>query len=169
MFGLPSDSSNKTLKKKTFYFEAFGSGGFYSFGYDKIYRVTEKKKRSFSIGASYLNISSRDRETKSGYNIYSIPVSFNTIRFKYLETGLGITPLVLSYSDRGHGHGGTSWWNQFQSYMLFISPKIGFRYQKPNGGIFFRLAYTPMISVFYNTDWTDRFNHSFGLSLGYTF
>jgi hypothetical protein len=57
------------------------------------------------------------------------------------------------------------------SKALYFIPSLSYRFQKPNGGLFFRVGYTPLLKLKeYSEAFHDiRINQSFGISLGYFF
>lgn len=58
---------------------------------------------------------------------------------------------------------------------IYFSPTVGYRFQKPEGGVFLRIQYTPMIKVYEFTgerifrERIGKYRHMFGLSAGYFF
>lgn len=159
------DSLKISCKKNSVYIELGGTGGVYSICYDRLFDIKEKKKNSFSIGLSYLQGVIYGNDLR----IFALPFSRNTIYFKYLEIGLGLTPTLIADIKPAYQHG-----NVFGSYtelnpMLFLTPKLGFRYQKNDGGFFFRAALTPMISLISNPFLNHRVYPWAGLSFGKTF
>jgi len=156
-----TDTLFKRIKKHTIFLELGGQGGFYSIGYDHIYQTDAKLKKSFSIG---LSVSPLPTELVSvPAMMYCVPLSINAVRFRYFEYGIGITPSVLQRTYTQFGSN-----SEYQlSPMFFITPKMGFRYQKDNGGLFFRVSVIPMIHL--GTDYFNRITPWAGLSFGRSF
>jgi hypothetical protein len=116
-----------------------------------------------------------------GDGIYlGIPVSYNWLLGKkshHFELGIGLTSLLVNPNS-----------NVGTDSYTYMTPKIGYRFQRPNGGLFFRATVTPMIAILnvssikYNNETYRQFSTlnnvaglgyaAFpwpGLSMGYTF
>jgi hypothetical protein len=111
---------------------------------------------------------------------YGIPISYNWIFGKkshHLEVGIGLTSLIVNPNS-----------NMVSDFYTYLTPKIGYRYQRPNGGLFLRATVTPMIDILNVRTYTfgneksrnfSSFNNVVGLgyavfpwpglSIGYTF
>ena len=151
------DTSN--ISKNTIYFEVLGNGGVYSFNYDRIFFSKKLFKISGRVGASYI-------PPFVGYShVFTYPVEINFLYGKknYLEVGIGYTSVFNLYKE-----------NIFKVYDIYAYPvlRISYRFQKPNGGFFFR---TGLILYFIDTAFTKYYsNYSnnktwLGLGFGYTF
>lgn len=62
----------------------------------------------------------------------------------------------------------------YQGKTIYFIPAVGYRFQKPSGGLFLRVNYTPSIKIKEFNDQMERFNskkvvHLFGVSAGYYF
>jgi hypothetical protein len=90
--------------------------------------------------------------------VVAVPVSYNFIfgqRNHHLELGLGFTPMI--FKEIGIN---SSFYVQYQignqtlenekidniNLLFYLTPKIGYRLQKPDGGFFFRATLTPPIA-----------------------
>lgn len=161
-----SDDTTHLPKRNTIYLELGGNGIFGSLGYDRLFRLNKKIKTSFSFGVSIFG----DFKSTEYDEYYGIPLSFNFLFGKkkhHLELGIGIAvfaEVYLTYNDPSNAIyvTQTSWGNT-SSYPItpntikpfysnqtdivtYITPKIGYRFQKPNGGFFFKVAFTPFIN-----------------------
>jgi hypothetical protein len=91
---------------------------------------------------------------------FGVPVSYNWLLGKkshHLELGLGITGL---YAQPSHSATTTN-------FYTYLTPKIGYRYQRPTGGLFFKATATPMIDLLsVNTNKIDGFNQRIFSTLG---
>ena len=141
------------LYKRTLFVELGGAAGFGSFNLDKLFFEKNRIKFSWRLGGIiYPGVK---RNTGTGIDLV-FPASLNLMyRFgtafmgvHHLEMGLGQT---LSFSTK----------NQF----LIATINIGYRYQKKDGGFFFRAGYTPFISYLYSV----QYQHWAGISIGKTF
>jgi hypothetical protein len=150
-FSFSQDIVNPPIvKRNTIYFEAFGQGLYNSLSFDRLYNVEKKVKTSFSSGVTII--------PHPDLLVLGAPVSFNALLGKkchYLETGIGFTVLYIrqnriSASEYFTDQGGLVRTNDFIGYsddfFSFFTPKIGYRFQKPGGGIFFRLSFTPPVA-----------------------
>lgn len=152
-----TDTSN--ISKNTIYFEALGNGGIYSVNYDRILFTKKLFKISGGIGISYFPPSIR-------YNhifTYPVEITFLYGRKNHLEVGIGYTPVFNLYNE-----------DIFKVYDIYSYPvlRIGYRFQKLNGGFFFK---TGLLLYFLDTDFTKDYsiygnNKTWlGLGVGYTF
>lgn len=67
--------------------------------------------------------------------------------------GIGFTLLQWSqFWNWEQAYYNAPYWNEFSEYgyetdyYSFITPMIGYRFQRPKGGIFFRATFTPMVA-----------------------
>ena len=160
-----NDSLNN-CKKNSIYIELGGQGGVYSICYDRLFDVKEKKKNSFSIGFSYV----QGFDNGNTIQVYALPFSRNTIFYRNLELGIGITPAIHAEFKKA------SYYKTYpiEGYteitpLLFFSPKIGFRYQTNTSKLFFKATFTPMISFLENSLFSRRIYPWGGISIGHSF
>jgi|SRR6056297_872951 len=141
---------NETLRKNSVYLELFGNSFYqYSIGYDRILFDKENNKFSIASGIGYLplEISSLNHEW---YNyIFTSQVNYFTGNEHHFETGLGFTYIGKKYGDY---------------YDIIMSLKIGYRYQKQEGGLFIKSSLTPLYFLT-----TNSFGPWAGLIVGWTF
>ena len=141
---LAQDETNKAFfKKNSVYVEILGEGMLYSLNYERIVSNNGKFNTSVKIGGNYL-----------GDNLFFIPMGVSEIigrKNHHLETGLGLSASFFSES--------------ISEGYLWLTGRLGYRYQKPSGNFLFKAMYTPII-VASNVDggliW-------FGISVGYAF
>ena len=156
------------LKRNSIYLEAFGQGLYNSFSFDRLYNVDKKIKTSFSAGLTIIPVPE--------LFVLGVPVSYNYLFGKknhHLELGFGFTAMYLRQgriiAAEGYiDNNGLSQTNNFvghsNEFYSFFTPKIGYRFQKPSGGLFLRLTLTPPIAGInkigdvkggkYNSGWT---------------
>ncbi|MDX2188786.1 MAG: hypothetical protein SFY32_02890 [Bacteroidota bacterium] len=162
---------NQKYRRHTAYFEILGLGGFYSLNYDVLTKNIGKWKQSFGVGASSYYSGSYVREIH-------LPISYNFLYGKrngHLELSLVLNLKHLYVSKFIDGFFYNKNYNNYFSIGNFVI--IGYRYQRQNGGFFFKtnagmgLNYylfsldtyqSHLIPLGYSTI-------TFGLSLGYTF
>lgn len=161
---IKEDSTYLKCKKNTVYLELGGQGGIYSVGYDHINSIKPKRKNSLSVGLSYFRTEGNDEKM----TIIALPLSQNVIYKNHVELGCGVTTAFIAEYDTYYTHYGQS--NYTDVYTLFfLTPKIGLRYQKDNGGFFFRAALTPLINLLPANEFYRRVYPWAGISFGSTF
>jgi len=152
-----AQSSIDTLKAEkepigqhTIYAEGLGSAYWYSIGYDYTLKLKEKHKLSFNFGVSYFS------------GIFLAPqISYLYGKKHHLELGVGTAYLMDIIYPEYTG----VWWLPF---------RIGYRYQRENGGFFFKIAYMP--SFFFHLHNEEGYNSVIrefvpywgGVAFGYT-
>lgn len=144
--------NDSEIKRNTVYIEAFGQGLYNSLSFDRLGNIDKKVKTSFSAGITLI--------PSSELSVFAIPVSYNYLFGQgnhHLELGLGFTPMYLKSSGIHASIGytdanGVAQYDEFIGYTnefySFFTPKVGYRYQKPDGGIFFRATFTPPVAGF---------------------
>ncbi len=149
----------KLSKKNAVYLELLGQGLFYSVNYDRILLVGNKLALSGRVGLSYYPITSFfDAHT------IAIPIEFNLLvgnGLTYFEFGLGGT--YMQGLDKPNF-----------SKSFFASLRLGYRYQKDEGGLMFRIGFTPLLPIILDDEYQLDTDYipllpSVGLSVGYTF
>jgi hypothetical protein len=126
--------------KKAVYLEVGGSSGVYAFNYSKIFHQKGKLKLNASAGFSILI---RETTNSKAYWLPAIPLELTALYGKsnhHLEMGFGVIPYLDAVSLLD------SETLDFKDKVVFdtgIPLRIGYRYQKPEGGFFFRIGYTP--------------------------
>lgn len=145
--------SISVLRRNSVYGEIGGQGITYSISYDRLFNVKRRVKTSITVGLNFFGtFKTRD------YSMYiGFPVSYNFLFGKknnHLELGLGVTILNNIYSYNYEIVTQTNGYSQSFFFRatptdryLYLTPKIGYRYQRPNGGFFFRVTLTPWISI----------------------
>ena len=151
--------SSGFAQNNTIYLELLGNGLLYSLNYDRM--VTD----NISVRAGYggLTVTSTPDDPTTGYTedikITMIPVLANYLRGEgkhKLEIGGGIVLVSLDYTgnvadvDFSLGADGA-----------IPTANLGYRYQKPEGGFFFKASLCPFFA--------ETMVTSVGLGLGYSF
>lgn len=139
-------------RQNSIYFEALGNGIIYSVNYDRLFTENFGGR----IGVMYL--SSFDVVVSSAENILVVPLMANYFigGSHKLELGAGI--LLVQADNIGFfgiesGQGGSA---------VGGTATVGYRYQKPEGGLVFRIGFTPVYG-------DGEVEPSGGISLGYAF
>lgn len=161
--------TNKSIltKRNSLFLEVGGQSLYASVSYDRLFRTDHKIKNSITCGLFVLPL--------KGFFFISVPVSYNFIfgqKNHHLELGPGVNFLSESYGKPSYN-------------LLYFSPKVAYRFQKPNGGLFLRFSFVPVMlgvqnyssrrsiglyynSIIYNPD-NDGLHWWFGLAVGATF
>ena len=150
------------LKKNTVFFEVGGNGVLYSLNYDRLFDISRKFKASTRIG---LHFSENLNDNGNRYIGFPLEVSglysiFNNKHF--LELGTGLT--LMNDNDFSLNH---------KTTLFILAFRAGYRYQKPQGGMFFKIGFTPLYD-FYIINPKDHIIYSTwflfgGIGIGYTF
>ncbi|MFY7908881.1 MAG: hypothetical protein ACOVO2_04995 [Emticicia sp.] len=151
--------SQKSIRNLV-YLEAFGAGGYGSLNYERIIfkqrnQLTPNLKVGVRLGISTFHL--KDFNNKFNPDVI-IPVSVNAIFGKthHLELGFGQT--LSNVTQTNNMTFAVERQTTLDSHFT-----AGYRYQKSERGIIFRLNYSPIIS-------SDKlYNSWFGLSIGYGF
>ncbi len=130
--------------KNAVYLDLGGNSGQYALTYGRIIHQKGALKVVGSVGFALW----ADRVDGSTVFVPAVPLEVSGLLGKgnhHLELGLGLTPHLARSLD-------------FNSETLELEDKlvlntliplrIGYRYQKPEGGFFFRVGYTPFFKVF---------------------
>ena len=141
----------------TVFLEFSNRGPIYSVNYDHIFQRKNKFNLSYRIGFSI-----------SGEAI-GVPLGINLFvgeKGSHFEASLKLVPYIKSYQ-------GLIGSDKDSDGQLFIVPGIGYRYQQPEGGLFYRIVFSPV--VFLDPPSNDFWNMSpkllggISASLGWSF
>lgn len=153
--------------KNGIYLELGGSSGRYAINYSKIFHQKGKLKLNASAGFSMLPNEKIDSKT---IWLPAIPIEVSALYGKsnhHLEMGFGFT----SYLDKTTAIDSETF--ELSDEVVFgavIPVRIGYRYQKPEGGFFFRVGYTPLFNVPVRAGKSWSFNpYHAGISFGKSF
>lgn len=166
------------IERNTVYVEAFGQGLAWSANYDRLFNTNKTFMNSLTVGITYV-------PEFVGFGVgdtyVGIPVSYNWLLGKkshHLELGVGLTSMFVIAANTGGS----------DIFYLAAAPKVGYRFQRPQGGLFFKATVTALIDVFHVDSYSflnDRYSRlSYfndvlgigypvfpwpGVSVGYTF
>lgn len=171
--GIGFSQTNDTiqLKKSSVFVELLGNSvNYISINYDRI--IAEYNN-------SYLNVTAGISPIVGAKSKYiSIPVSINYTSFKrsssHLELGVGLA--YSYYKDEEPNH------NCCEREQILLISRIGYKYQRPQGGFNFKIGLTPTLPLYIMKDRKENAGflyeaikdielllHYIGLTLGYTF
>ncbi|WP_439489871.1 hypothetical protein [Algoriphagus sp.] len=129
--------------KNAVYLEIGGNAGQYAFTYGRLFYQAGAFKLTGSAGISLW----ADRVEGSTVFNPAVPLEVSGIIGSgnhHLELGLGVTPHLATSLDFNPET------LELEDKVVFgslIPLRIGYRYQKPEGGFFFRVGYTPFFTV----------------------
>ena len=154
---LGQENDSAFIAKNTFYIDFSTKGAIYSINYDRIFHKSDKITYSYRIGFSILN------------DYVALPIGINLLTGKensHAEFSLSVMPYIDQYQTMFSD-------NDLSDKYIYITSAIGYRYQKPTGGFFFKAALSPMIildprsSNFWKMD--PEINAVGNLGFGYSF
>lgn len=134
------DTSTSIPKRNSIYLEAFGQGLLNSFSYDRLYRTDKTIKSSVSAGITVMPSIGISDSYLGGQLSYGF---LYTIKNHHIELGLGLDFLMdeVKTGVSFLGKEGVE-----RNYYLYFTPKLGYRFQRKQGGIFFRITFTPLFA-----------------------
>ena len=124
-----SDTTFIFHKKNTLFIEGGGKGRYYSINYDRLFKQGKKLIFSWRAGFSIL-----PHDLSFPFAISAFTKGLQ----HHLELSLGITPYLKDYKTFLHK-------KDLSDKQFYITPGIGYRYQKINGGFFFTAGVDPLI------------------------
>ncbi|MFT7427273.1 MAG: hypothetical protein ACI9O5_003233 [Algoriphagus sp.] len=138
----------------------------YAVNYSKIFHQKGKLKLNTSVGLSMLP----HRLNSNSTWLPLMPIEVSAFYGKsnhHLELGLGVT----SYLTNSIAFDSETFENVDKViFDVSIPLRVGYRYQKPEGGFFFRVGYTPIIDFPPRTGGNWSFNPYWaGVSFGKSF
>jgi len=154
--------------KNTIFLEGGGNGGYGSINYERYLRERKRNYLTCRIGFSYLPFGTAGR-------VYSVPFAFEfgyrNNKTVFSEFGLGISYINGLYSSYSNGI-------SYASSALYLSMRLlGLRVQKPNGGFFFNIGWTPFLKLmdfnssyvhYYTGDSDKNVIEMVAIGMGYT-
>lgn len=154
-FGQDFGQTNSEIKKNTLFLEGGGNALLYSFNFDRLLKIKEKWRLSGRLGIIYFYsfFSSFDR------HFIGLPVEFSYLRGhknNFLELGIGVTPIYDHYPPT-------------RELISMAVIRIGYRYQKREGGIFYKFGFTPLAGAIIdcNEDRSTRYEFEYLEKFGY--
>lgn len=141
---------NPVFKKNSYYLEFFGQGLYYSFNCDRLMYTHFGFKSSISAGLTFL--------PHPELFVVALPASYNVMygpRNHNIELGIGFTPMFIQtksqVTENWQDANGVQVSNQFEGtqnyFYTYLTPKIGYRLQKKDGGFFMRATFTPAVGL----------------------
>jgi len=175
ILALPSETfAQKEIQsftaKNALYVEFGGSSGRYAVNYSRIVHQKGKLKVNVSGGFSLFRSSITMRDFSSTKWLPVIPLEFSALLGRsnhHLEAGVGFT----SFLDQGVELDLDTYETTTKVAFGAVIPfRLGYRYQKPGGGFFYRVAYTPFFDLPFSEKQSISFQPYYaGLSIGKSF
>ena len=150
-------TSGQQMNKHTVYADVNTSGPVYTINYDRIFHQGEKVAYTYHIGFHWI------------HDEIGIPFGISLLTGKenhHAEFSLSFMPYV-DRADYLFTEGNIS------DKYLYITPGVGYRFQKPGGGLFLKTLVAPLISLdppsddFWNMD--SDIHPLLSVAIGYTF
>ncbi len=144
--------------KNTVYIEFLGNGILYSANYDRLLLKHNDDYFSFRAGVNFIP----QLKNFSDYKVYGLILEPNYLfainAESFFELGMSISLFKLQNED-------------YPSNLITFTPRIGYRYQTYDSGVFFRIGYTPVLPISADAS-LDNFHEPhmgyFAIGLGYT-
>lgn len=127
--GSCADSTHVISSKNTFFVAIAGKGNSRSINFERVFSQGSKVNFSYSVGAGYANKN------------FSVPVSISAIttgKAHHIEANIAVIPSVVKHEYAKSG-------KVDSDKQMYIKPSIGYRYQRANGGFFFKAALGPQL------------------------
>jgi hypothetical protein len=160
LFGQEKIQSTKFENKNSVQLDLGGHGMLYSLNYERVIFNRDRFKTAAQVGFSYYPPS-------ANFIDLWLPVSINEIISfgkHHLEVGIGIVPTRSSLRNIPYVSDEWVW-------STFLSARIGYRYQKPDGKFLFRAGFTPLAEFNWHSQTlsADNIHPLAGISFGYCF
>jgi hypothetical protein len=147
-------TNSDSLKRNAVYFELLGPGILYSLNYD--YRITERL--AIRAGFTHWTISFFGESTVTGF-----PIMMNYLSGKnnrHFEAGIGFVP-TLDSEEKNSWFSVEDHQKKETDITVIGTINLGYRYQPRNGGLVFRINFSPLFGPII-IPWV-------GMSFGYGF
>ncbi len=149
--------------KNTIFVEILGNSGSLSLNYDRLFFQSQQLKIAGRIGYAYLPIK---------FAISGVPLEISVLLSAsgnhHVELGTGLS--YIKGLDSENSISDFIGEKEYISESLYVPFRVGYRYQRKNGGIFLKAGIVPMVSIYeFNTYFHKKSHVWFGLGLGYSF
>lgn len=155
--GICQENSAAAIARNTLYADFASKDIYYSINLDHIFHKGNKLSYSYRAGVSILK------------DAYSFPIGiqcFTGANSSHAEFSLTLIPYVDHSAKSRNSLDNTD-------KFLYVEPGVGYRYQSPGGGLFFKAIFTPIILLdppsndFWNMD--AKLFAGGNIGIGYTF
>jgi hypothetical protein len=163
IFGQEKEKSSfKFDNKNSVQLDLGGHGMFYSLNYERIIFNGERFKTAAQVGCSFYPPS-------WGYIELWMPVGINEIftlkNNHHIELGVGVVPTRSPSPEM-------EMYDSYSPWSSFLSARLGYRYQKPDGKFLFRAGFTPLLEGHLGNlgrSISSGLHPLLGVSFGYSF
>jgi hypothetical protein len=165
------ESESNDIKRNSIFIEVGGNAFFYSLNYDRQVNLSDTWRLAGRAGVMYVNTF-----TEKNRHLVGIPLEFSYLKGRqnnFLEIGLGVTGIYdqyYSFDPRVPIRD-----SKVQDLALMAVVRIGYRHQKREGGLFYKVGFTPLAGVVLdlrqNADQTNLENFAYpwmGAAIGWT-
>ena len=128
-FAYGQDIDSVSYSKNTFYLNLTNKGALYSINYDRIFYESNKLTYSYTLGFSILE------------NAVGLPIRINIFTGKK-SSHLEFSLTAMVYVDKYKSYFTET---DLSDKYIYIMPRFGYRYQKPDGYLFFKALLSPML------------------------
>lgn len=154
-----SFSQESIVKKNAAYVELAGSGLIYSVSYDRLLLVDQKMRFSGTFSTWYIP---HFEEFSDFEFIIGSSIGLNTLIGKknhFAELGINVAYWNMKDTEENFYH------------TIYVPVRLGYRYQRDEGGLFLRLSLMPIISVIQDADTEFLYpvTPHFAIGVGYGF
>jgi hypothetical protein len=140
------------VASNTFFVELGGNALVYSVNYERFFTP----KLGVRVGGMYLRADD-DAGTEVGVGLFPVMGTYLLgVGNSHFETGAGIGIATAGVDETDVG--GDDWGDS----AVYLTGTLGYRYQKPEGGVIFRAGFTPIFADGNLLPWV-------GVSVGYAF
>ena len=124
-----SQQTGEKIVRNSVYADFASRGAYYSVNYDRLFRRGEKLNWSYRVGLCLMN------------NVIAMPLglqAFTGHNEHHAEFSITVVPYIEKYTKLFSA-------GNLSDKKIFVIPGVGYRYQRPGGGIFFRIVAAPVI------------------------
>jgi hypothetical protein len=155
--GICQKNAVAAISRNTLYADFASKDVYYSINFDHTFHRGNKLSYSYRAGVSILK------------DAYSFPIGiqcFTGLKSSHAEFSLTLIPYVDHSAKSRNRYDNTD-------KFLYVEPGVGYRYQAPEGGLFFKAIFTPIILLdppsndFWNMD--PKLFAGGNIAIGYTF
>jgi hypothetical protein len=145
VFGQKTLDTNE-IKRNSLFIEVGGNAFFYSLNYDRQVKVSDTWRLAGRVGIMYVNTF-----TDQNRHMMGVPIEFSYLKGtknNFLEIGLGVTGTYdqyYSFDPRVPIRD-----SKVQDLAMMAVVRIGYRHQKREGGLFYKVGFTPLAGVVFD-------------------
>jgi hypothetical protein len=138
--------NNIEIQRNTLFLELGGNGGFYSLNYDRQVKASDTWRLAGRVGIMYVNTF-----TDQNRHLAGVPIEFSYLKGtknNFFEIGLGVTGTYDQYYSFDPKVPIRD--SKVQDLAMMAVVRVGYRHQKREGGLFYKLGFTPLAGVVFD-------------------